>query len=71
LNEDLNDIISKDINEPILDCELKIIYDYFNLCGEEYLYYKKGYIFPSAWKAWYNGMNFFINNSRISKVLER
>jgi hypothetical protein len=40
------------------------------LCGEEYLYYKKGYIFPSAWKAWCNGMTFFINNSRVLKVWE-
>ena len=71
LNEDLNDIVNKNTNEPISDSELKILFKYFNLCGEEHLYYKKGYIYPSAWKAWYNGMKVFIKNPRILPIWER
>jgi hypothetical protein len=29
---------------------------YLNLCAEEYLHFKKGYVSLSVWKAWYTGM---------------
>lgn len=31
--------------------------DYFNLCAEEYYWYKKGRIDSLIWKAWLDGMN--------------
>jgi len=31
--------------------------DYFNLCAEEYYWYKKGRIDSVIWKAWSDGMN--------------
>ena len=66
LNDKISDIKSQIINDQVkID---KILDDYFNLCGEEYLYYTQGYIFPSVWLAWYNGMKFFINNPRINAV---
>jgi hypothetical protein len=33
-----------------------IVLDYFNLCAEEYLFYKEGYIYPEVWTAWCRGM---------------
>lgn len=46
--------------------ELFVVNEYFNLCGEEYLYYRLGYIDPAAWIAWENGMRFYMKNSRIA-----
>jgi hypothetical protein len=34
----------------------KVVVDYSNLCAEEYLFYKQGYIHPDAWTAWCRGM---------------
>ena len=32
------------------------IVDYFNLCAEEYLFYREGYIHPAVWRSWCRGM---------------
>ena len=57
-------------NNPIekgSDSYAKLI-DYFNLCGEEYLYCTKGYIDPVVWKAWHKGMQEHIGNPAIGKI---
>lgn len=62
LNDDLARIANSD---PRPDAELidltdrQFIVDYFNLCAEEYLFFKQGYILPEAWKSWCTGMNFY------------
>ena len=30
--------------------------DYFNLCAEEYLFYRGDYILPDVWTSWCRGM---------------
>jgi hypothetical protein len=35
------------------------------LCAEEYLYFKKGFVFPEVWTAWVNGMRVFASSPRI------
>ena len=40
---------------------IKIVADYFNLCAEEYLFYKQGYIHPDAWTAWCRGMLWYLD----------
>lgn len=55
LNEDLARIASSSNPELTTD-DRQILIDYFNLCGEEYLYFRRGYIDPSVWRAWHNGM---------------
>jgi hypothetical protein len=55
MNEELQTIAQKDPKSLNPAEHIKII-DYLNLCGEEYLYYKRGYIEPSVWEAWHNGM---------------
>ena len=42
-----------------------LLFDYFNLCGEEYLYYAQGYIYLEVWNAWQNGMSIFRKSRRI------
>ena len=68
MNEGLNAIVDGPDDQPLQTKERGILNDYFNLCGEEYLYYTEGHIFPSVWKAWRNGMEYFIKKPRIAAV---
>ena len=70
LNEELNQIRERNPEEELTQGETNTLYDYFNLCGEEYLYYKQGYILPEVWEAWLNGMNIFCRDKRIKKLWE-
>jgi hypothetical protein len=65
LNQSLNAIAQGDENEPLTTEEVSKLYDYFNLCGEEYLYYALGYIYPDVWQAWRNGMSTYLKHKRI------
>ena len=68
LNEELNRIVGKGPETPLTVDETNTLYDYFNLCGEEFLYYKQGFIISDVWKAWCNGMHSFIQNPRINPL---
>ncbi|MBR9860733.1 hypothetical protein GYB22_08300 [bacterium] len=35
--------------------------DFFNLCAEEYFWYKRKRIPNDIWKVWHNGMNYWYN----------
>ena len=37
------------------------VIDFFNLCAEEYYWFKKGRVDPKVWKAWHSGMNYWVN----------
>lgn len=54
LNGPLAEITSR--NEPLSLEDRNLIIDYFNLCAEEYLYYKEGYIYRDVWRSWCHGM---------------
>ena len=45
--------------------------DYFNLCAEEYLFYKAGYIYKCIWDAWYNGMKRFGQDERVKELWKK
>jgi hypothetical protein len=68
LHEDLNRIYKQPPNLPLEEHEIKTLFKYFNLCGEEHLYFDKGFICEEAWTAWYNGMRLFRQNPRIRKL---
>ncbi len=65
LNETLNEIKN---GKPIGATETNILYDYFNLCSEEYLFYQKGYIYPEVWQSWLLGMMEFYRHAGIRKI---
>lgn len=67
LNERLAEIDNVDSEIGLTNEEKAILVDYFNLCGEEYLYYKLGYIYPEVWNAWLRGMQQYYCNKRIRK----
>ena len=68
LNERLNVIKNKKDSELLDSSEIDALNDYFNLCGEEYLFYQRGYIYPEVWKSWVAGMKIFYDNPRIQKI---
>lgn len=60
----LNGKLEKLINntDEFNSIQKSIVVDYFNLCAEEYLFYKKGYIYPEVWASWCRGMLYYLNN---------
>ena len=71
LNEGLNTIIAEDQEKELSRDQIDLLYNYFNLCGEEYLFYKQGFIYPEVWKAWCNGMKIFTKDKRIRDLWEK
>jgi hypothetical protein len=70
LHDKMNTVVRELENDGI-SCEAKakdLLFKYFNLCGEEYLFFIQGYIYPEVWRAWYNGMKAFRRNSWIKKL---
>ncbi len=62
--------IAKECSDELTAKERDQVVDYLNLCGEEYLYFKRGYIEPAVWQAWHNGMKSILSSSRLRKVWE-
>ena len=71
LNENLNRIRAlppNALNEPK---DEQFLYDYFNLCAEEYLYFRAGYIDQEVWESWLRGMSYFASNDAIHSIWAR
>jgi hypothetical protein len=69
-NSNMNDIINNlkiDSERKLDKSERNIIIDYFNLCAEEYLWYKKKRIPTDVWTAWKSGI---LENLKIKQVAE-
>ena len=69
MNEQLARIVESKAIE-VSEQERGILVDYFNLCGEEYLYFVRGYIDPVVWNAWENGMKAILSAPRVQRVWE-
>ena len=52
------------------DDQNAILEEYFNLCCEEYLYFKKGFIYQETWDSWVKGMRIFFVGVKKKKWLE-
>ena len=48
----------------------KRLVDYFNLCAEEFLYYQRGYIYPTVWQAWCRGMFQYLRIKAVRELWE-
>jgi hypothetical protein len=71
MNEQLYALFGASPDKPLTPDETLLLYDYFNLCAEEYLYYRKGFIYPEVWCAWCNGMKIFYADPRIRTLWEK
>lgn len=55
----------EDESDQLKDEKESKLVDYFNLCAEEYLFYKRGYVPPEVWRAWREGMRFYMEDQHI------
>lgn len=67
LNEQLNAIVENNSEELTVQ-DRKVLFDYFNLCAEEYLFYKSGYIDKDVWRSWLAGMEYFARKAAVRKL---
>ncbi|MDP1653750.1 MAG: hypothetical protein Q8L56_13615 [Rhodocyclaceae bacterium] len=68
LNNRLNALLLKDGGLLLTTEDKQLLYDYFNLCAEEYLYFKSGYIDTEVWTSWLNGMKHFASNAEVRRL---
>ena len=66
LNDKLNHILTA--NTELSGKDIDTLYDYFNLCAEEYLFYRKGYSYPEVWAAWCDGMSHYLKHEEIERL---
>jgi hypothetical protein len=69
LNEQLNAIVENN-SEELTVANIKVLFDYFNLCAEEYLFYKSGYIDKDVWRSWLAGMKYFAHKAAVRNLWE-
>jgi hypothetical protein len=68
LNNRLNALMNKDGALLLTYEDIQLLYDYFNLCAEEYLYSKSGYVDSEVWLSWLKGMKYFASNREVRKI---
>lgn len=71
LNGPLNMIRSRPEGEKIEASDLGVLYDYFNLCAEEHMYYIAGCIADRVWRSWRNGMRYFAEDPEIYSLWQQ
>ena len=71
LNDDLNTILFGPPEGTLSPDEREHLFSYFNLCAEEYFFYKAGYIDQCVWESWYRGMKVFFKHPRIQALWEQ
>lgn len=65
LNERLNEIRSRPVHIKLEVTDHGVLFDYFNLCAEEYMYSTAGCIDSRVWRAWQKGMCHFAQDPEI------
>lgn len=77
--DELNDSLSlltakmtiEDLYEELYKIKDKTLYnvviDYFNLCSEQYYWYKKNRISKEIWNAWHSGMMYYYDTFPVIK----
>ncbi len=71
LNDDLNRIRELSPNTLLEPKDKQRLYDYFNLCAEEYLYFKSGYVDAEVWSSWLRGMAHFASSDAIRQIWDK
>ena len=68
LNEALNQIAERPSEHMLTQGERQSLYDYFNLCAEEHMYFTAGYIDVDVWKSWKSGMRVYFAHPAIRSL---
>lgn len=66
LNGHLSSTLS--VHPDLTDEQRDKIVDYFNLYGEEYLFFKEGYIHADVWQSWCRGMLYYMEKEPFSSL---
>ena len=69
MNDDLQSSLWS--KEPFGETAKLKLMDYFNLCAEEWLFWKAGNIYSEVWTAWANGMRYYIKDQRVKDLWEQ
>lgn len=67
-NDLLNEIFAQPQQDMLSAKQKQVLFDYFNLCSEEWLYFKTGYIDPAVWASWREGMKYFLDSAEIRRL---
>jgi hypothetical protein len=67
----VNELVNKKEPCPLGPSDRDLLFDYFNLCGEEFFFYRSGYIPSEVWDAWRRGIQGFIEVECIHELLEK
>lgn len=68
LNGPLDDIRRGDSRDELTDEERRMLVDYFNLCAEEYFFYRTGYVDSLVWQSWIRGMRDWAKVAKIRRL---
>jgi hypothetical protein len=68
LNQTLNEVRDRPSGALLNPEDRKVLYDYFNLCAEEFLFFRAGYIDKDVWRSWCNGMSQFSEDPEIREL---
>jgi hypothetical protein len=68
INNDLAEIFDTPGEIPLKLDEKLVLIDYFNLCAEEWLFRRAGYIWDPVWISWENGMRQYAQYPFIQKL---
>ncbi|SRR5258708_28202478 len=71
MSEGLNEIVYGTQQCEPSEPQKKLLFKYLNLCSEEYLFYKAGYIDNEVWNSWQKGMEDVFKHIRGSAFWER
>lgn len=71
LNDVLNEMLMRPAPLELTPDDKRKLYDYFNLCAEEFYFFKCGYIPEKVWITWRSGMRIFLNSSEIYEILKQ
>jgi hypothetical protein len=71
LKYDLNAILFEASEGEFSSRQREKVFNYFNLCAEEYFFCKAGYIDFDAWRSWCRGMNEFFKHPRIRTLWDQ
>lgn len=71
LNEDLNAIRAGSFAATAQKSAESVVQDYLNLCSEEYLWRKRGFVDEEVWSAWLSGIHYYLKSPAILKVFVR
>ncbi|MGA3104596.1 MAG: hypothetical protein ABSD53_08965 [Terriglobales bacterium] len=71
LNDGLNTILFGPREGSLSADERELLFSYFNLCAEEYFFFKAGYVDCRVWESWYRGMEGFFKHPKIHELWDQ